>query len=145
MTPGNDDFWEVDDVIRASERVRFVEGLCVSVDDHHGMFTTGYSNLTPWRTEREVSERTLLADRPMWKASIRQTPSPLSLPPVDSDLAVRRARSGAEPENGGRRDPDDPCRLLRGPTWIEGEEPLLGLFGHVHESKAAEKSAARSA
>ena len=56
MTPGNDDFWEIDEPLLQAERVQFVEGRRVRLDDHHEMITTGYSNITPWRSPRELPE-----------------------------------------------------------------------------------------
>ena len=46
VTPGNDDFMEIDAPIQAAETVEFVEGRCVALDDTHDMLTTGYSNPT---------------------------------------------------------------------------------------------------
>ena len=56
VTPGNDDFWEIDEPLQAAERVQFVEGTRVRLDDHHEMITTGYSNITPWHSPRELPE-----------------------------------------------------------------------------------------
>ena len=50
VTPGNDDFWEIDEPLLQAERVQFVEGRRVRLDDHHEMITTGYSNITPPET-----------------------------------------------------------------------------------------------
>ena len=56
VTPGNDDFWEIDEPLKAAERVQFVEGTRVRLDDRHEMVTTGYSNITPWHSPRELPE-----------------------------------------------------------------------------------------
>ena len=56
ITPGNDDYWEIDEPLQASSTVEFVEGRCVRLNDDHEMITTGYSNITPWRSPREISE-----------------------------------------------------------------------------------------
>ena len=143
VTPGNDDFWEVDDVIRASERVQFVEGLCVRVDDHHEMITTGYSNVTPWRTEREVSEPELASRiEAMWRAveDPANAFAVIHVPPIDTALDVAPELGpelNLKAEAGGIRMTHVGSSAVR--SWIEGAQPLLGLFGHVHESKAAER------
>ena len=61
VTPGNDDFWVIDDALRDSTAVEFVEGSCVRLDDRHEMVTTGYSNITPWKSPRELDETELSA------------------------------------------------------------------------------------
>ena len=141
VTPGNDDFWEVDDVIRASERVQFVEGQCVRVNEHHEMITTGYSNFTPWKTEREVSEDDL-AKRidAMWTAveDPLNAVAVIHVPPVDTPLDVAPELGpelNLKMEAGGIRMTHVGSSAVR--SWIERAQPLLGLFGHVHESKAA--------
>ena len=59
VTPGNDDFFEIDAALAGSDVVEFVEGRCVQLDDGHEMITTGYSNLTPWNSPRELDEEAL--------------------------------------------------------------------------------------
>src|ERR1700694_2291762 len=47
VTPGNDDYFDIDDALRHSRVVEFVEGSTVRLDEHE-MITSGYSNITPW-------------------------------------------------------------------------------------------------
>ena len=61
VTPGNDDYVEVDDALQGSEVVEYVEGRCVRLSDELEMVTTGYSNITPWRSPREMDEPELLS------------------------------------------------------------------------------------
>lgn len=56
LTPGNDDIREVDDAINKSSYIINAEGKSVSLDDQHEMITSGYTNPTPWKTPRELSE-----------------------------------------------------------------------------------------
>ena len=142
VTPGNDDFWEIDDVIRASRAVQFVEGQCVRIDDRHEMLTTGYSNITPWRTEREVDEAALAKRLDgMWEsvADPANLLAVIHVPPVGTALDVA-PELGPELElkmgSGGMKMTHVGSSAVR--TWIEERQPLCGLFGHVHESKAAE-------
>jgi len=39
--PGNDDMFELDDIIKASKRVEFVEGKLFLMDEHHRMINYG--------------------------------------------------------------------------------------------------------
>jgi Icc-related predicted phosphoesterase len=143
VTPGNDDFWEVDDVIRGAESVEYVEGRRVRLDERHEMITTGYSNFTPWKTEREVSEEELASRiAGMWN-SVEDPGNALAVihvPPVDTNLDVAPALGAdlnLQAEAGGLRMTHVGSTAVR--SWIDEQQPLLGLFGHVHESKAAEK------
>jgi Icc-related predicted phosphoesterase len=44
VCPGNDDMFEIDDVIAASQHVKNVEGQLIQLDDHHEMINSGWSN-----------------------------------------------------------------------------------------------------
>jgi Icc-related predicted phosphoesterase len=143
VTPGNDDFWEIDDVLRASEVVELVEGSCVRLDDTHEMITTGFSNITPWATPREEDEDALAR---RIDAMFAQVEDPTGLvavlhcpprgteldqaPMVDSELRVKM--SGSEVRMG-------PVGSVAVRDFIRECQPLLGLHGHVHESKAAQR------
>jgi Icc-related predicted phosphoesterase len=142
VTPGNDDFWEIDAVIERSGVVQLVEGRRVHLDDRHEMITTGYSNPTPWHTEREVSENELEARlESMWRevedpvnaiAVIHAPPVETALdeaPELTDDLAIRRGPGGLRMMHVG-------SSAVR--EWIERRQPLCGLHGHVHESKGSE-------
>ena len=58
VSPGNDDEFEVDDVIRQAKAVELVEGRVVDIDGF-SMISSGWSNPTPWKTHREESEEKL--------------------------------------------------------------------------------------
>jgi uncharacterized protein len=142
VTPGNDDFFEIDEPLQSSDVVEFVEGRCVHLDEHHEMITTGYSNPTPWETPRELDENELL-DR--IEAMYADVESPESLvavlhapprsteldqaPAIDSEFRVQVQLGGVKYAAVG-------SSAVR--EFIERRQPLLGLHGHVHESKAAQ-------
>ena len=142
VTPGNDDFLSIDTVIRDAPAVHFVEGACVSLDGVHEMITTGYSNPTPWNTERELSEDDLGASlEAMWSqvgdpanavAVVHPPPVNTALdeaPELDADLGLKSGPGGLKMTHVGSSAVRD---------WVERAQPLLGLHGHVHESKATE-------
>src|ERR1700730_16922570 len=56
--PGNDDGFFIDDVIRASGVIELLEMRIVDIDGLE-MLSTGWSNETPWKTERECTEEEL--------------------------------------------------------------------------------------
>src|SRR5262249_16508933 len=56
VTPGNDDFWEIDDVLRASETGELAEGRRIRLGGGHEMIRTGFPNIPPWHSPREEDE-----------------------------------------------------------------------------------------
>jgi Icc-related predicted phosphoesterase len=139
VAPGNDDMFELDDLIRTSKRVQLVEGLVVELDEHHEMISSGWSNITPWHTYREEEGDKL---RARYKAMIAQLKNVstsvfnLHVPPygliiddapeLTEDLRPKYAGSSLVPVGS---------RAVR--EIIEEFQPLLGLFGHIHEGKGA--------
>jgi Icc-related predicted phosphoesterase len=143
VTPGNDDFWEIDDVLRDAEHVEFVEGRRVRLDEGHEMITTGYSNITPWHSPREEDEDALarridamfaeVEDPANLVAVLHCPPRGTELdhaPVIDAELRVKM--SGGEVRMG-------PVGSTAVGEFIRERQPLLGLHGHVHESKAAQR------
>src|SRR6266581_1716382 len=114
VSPGNDDEFEVDEVIRRAKAVELGEGRVVDIDGF-SMISSGWSNPTPWNTHREETEEKLsegLDEAPAIDADLRLLHGGRALRPVGS-TAVREA--------------------------IERYQPLLSLHGHIHESKGAVK------
>jgi Icc-related predicted phosphoesterase len=138
VAPGNDDFLEIDGALEGSSVVEFVEERCVSLDEDHPMITTGYSNPTPWHTERELPEDALAAKL---ERMVTQVDDPSNLvavihpppydshldyaPELDSEMRVRMTGMG-----GIRMAPVGSTAVR---SFIERHQPLLGLHGHVHE------------
>src|SRR6266581_1592274 len=114
VSPGNDDEFEVDEVIRRAKAVELGEGRVVDIEGF-SMISSGWSNPTPWNTHREETEEKLsegLDEAPAIDADLRLLHGGRALRPVGS-TAVREA--------------------------IERYQPLLSLHGHIHESKGAVK------
>jgi len=61
VCPGNDDMFEIDEVIRQSRHVELVEGKVIQLDEHHEMLNSGWTTPTPWNTHREEPEDALRA------------------------------------------------------------------------------------
>jgi Icc-related predicted phosphoesterase len=141
ITPGNDDYFEIDDPLRDSSVVEFVEGSTVALDEHE-MITTGYSNITPWGSPREIPEEQMLARLNEMNAGVARPENLIVVvhpPPFDTLLDYAPALGPdfvVELESGSPRLVPVGSTAVR--SFIESEEPLLGLHGHVHESRAAE-------
>lgn len=142
ITPGNDDFPEIDAPLLGSDVVEFVEGRCVQLDETHEMITTGYSNLTPWDSPRELDEPALQArieamardvnDRERMIMVLHPPPKDTQLdqaPEIDEEFRVQMSGGAPRMTSVG----SSAVRAV-----IEEYQPLLGLHGHVHESRAAE-------
>jgi Icc-related predicted phosphoesterase len=143
ITPGNDDFPEIDAPLQSSDVVEFVEGRCVRISDDHEMITTGYSNITPWDSPRELDESELRARIDGMFAEVSDPPNLVAVlhpPPYGTDLDkapelsedLRVQMEGNEPRLASVG-----SKAVR--EFIEERQPLIGLHGHVHESKAAER------
>jgi Icc-related predicted phosphoesterase len=142
ITPGNDDFPDIDTVLSGSDVVEFVEGRRVQLDEKHEMITTGYSNLTPWDSPRELDEPELqerieamvmdVQDRDRMIMVLHPPPKDTQLdqaPEIDEEFRVQMSGGAPRMTSVG----SSAVRAV-----IEGYQPLLGLHGHVHESKAAQ-------
>jgi Icc-related predicted phosphoesterase len=139
VAPGNDDMFELDDLIRSSKHVELVEGQIIELDGHHEMITSGWSNPTPWHTYREEDEPAL---RARFDAMISQLKDPrqsvfnLHAPPYGTTLDdVPELTEDLTPMLGGRSLVPVGSHAVR--DVILEHQPLLGLHGHIHEGKGA--------
>ncbi len=141
VCPGNDDSYEVDDVVRQARCVELAEGRVVELGDGFVMISTGWSNVTPWQTHREASEpelsekiEAMAAMVQAQKHDLRRTVFNLHCPPygsnldeapeIDADLNVREAgRSMIPVGSTAVRD-----AILK-------YQPVVSLHGHIHEGK----------
>jgi uncharacterized protein len=138
--PGNDDPYEIDDVIRdrGGDRVVLMEGEVIEVAPGHEMMTTGWSNPTPWHTHREFDEPALrehiddmarrLANPATAIFNIHVPPYDTAIdtaPSLDENLSVRTSMGAQITAPVG-------STAVR--EALEAYQPLLSLHGHVHES-----------
>lgn len=139
VAPGNDDMFELDDLIRTAKYVHLAEGEVIELDKHHEMINSGWSNITPWHTYREEEEDKL---RVRFDAMISQLKDPrnsvfnLHSPPYGSTLDdVPELTEDLTPKLGGRSLVPVGSTAVR--DVIKEYQPLLGLHGHIHEGKGA--------
>ena len=137
VCPGNDDFFEVDDVVREAKSVTLAEGRVVSLGYHLTMISTGWSNRTPWKTHRELDEPDLLRKLEAMAAEV-----------PDIDACVFNMHCPAQgtgldeaPELDENMRPKFAGHVLAavGSTAvrdvIKEYQPPLALFGHIHEAR----------
>lgn len=137
VAPGNDDMFELDDLISTSKHVQLVEGQVVELDKHHEMISSGWSNITPWHTYREEDEEKL---RARYDAMLPKLKNPrnsvfnLHVPPYGSNLdEVPELTEDLKPKHAGRSLVPVGSHAVR--EVIDEYQPLVGLFGHIHEGK----------
>ena len=139
VSPGNDDMFELDDLVRASKLVQLVEGMVVQLDANHEMISSGWSNVTPWHTYREESEEQLQARFDAMLAKLknpRQSVFNIHVPPYGSCLdEAPELTADMKPKDAGRSLIPVGSHAVR--KIVDQYQPLLGLFGHVHEGKGA--------
>ncbi len=137
VCPGNDDAPEIDDAIRQSRYVELAEGRLVDLGDGYGMLSTGWSNITPWKTYREASEPELAAKiEAMIQPGIdmRRTVFNFHCPPYGSNLdEAPQVDEQLHVKDAGR------ALIPVGSTAVRDAilkyQPLLSLHGHIHEGK----------
>jgi uncharacterized protein len=137
VSPGNDDQFEVDEIISGARRVRLAEGKVVEFGDFQ-MVSTGWSNRTPWDTYREEDEDDL-AERLRKMTSQVTTPPEKTIynfhcPPYGTGLDdAPEIDENMRPKHGGRSLVPVGSKAVR--EAIEEGQPTLALHGHIHEAK----------
>ncbi len=141
VCPGNDDMLEIDEAIRASRHVEIAEGRVIQLDDHHEMISTGWSNPTPWNTHREESDEALGQRIEAIAAQLKDPRNAvfnLHAPPYGSGLDdAPELTKDMRPAYAGRSLVPVGSKAVL--AAIEKYQPLLGLFGHIHEAKGTRK------
>jgi len=143
ITGGNDDPWDISSLLKSSDYIIDPEDQVVQIDDYHEMVSSGLSNLTPWRCPRDVSEEEL---RIKIEESISQVQNMercifnLHCPPYNTgiDTAIELDENLRPVSQGGQfKEIPVGSRAVR--ACIEKYQPLLGLHGHIHESRGSIK------
>lgn len=143
MTGGNDDLTEIKPIIRASDYVIDPEDVIVELDGKYEMLSLGWSSPTPWLTPRECSEDQLhdmIESRAAQVKDMKRCVFNIHVPPIDTllsecmkldkDLKPIMVGGEAEMTSGGSSSVS---------KAIEKYQPLLGLFGHIHEARGSIK------
>ena len=142
ITPGNDDPLEADAVLAAHPRVECPEAELCDLGPV-AMASLGVVPYTPWNTERETSEEDLgkqisaMLDRvPEGKEAILN----IHCPPYASGLDdAPELDDTLKPVIRGGRPSIIPVGSTAVREAIRRHQPVVGLHGHIHESRAAQK------
>lgn len=141
ITGGNDDPLEVTQVIKEfkSEHVTNPEGEVVRLNDHE-MISCGYGNITPWKCPRDIPEDELadkIEDMVSQVEDVGNCIFNFHIPPINStlDTCVKLDTSVMPPKPIIGENISAGSIAVR--KAIEKYQPLLGLHGHIHESRGA--------
>lgn len=141
VCPGNDDMFEVDDVIKQSKHVELVEGKVTPLDEHHEMISAGWSTPTPWHTPREESEDQLRHRIQLMIDQLKDVKNSvfnLHNPPYGSGLdEAPELTKDMRPAYAGRSLVPVGSHAVF--ELIDKYQPLLTLHGHIHEGKGTRK------
>jgi Icc-related predicted phosphoesterase len=143
VNAGNDDPAQVDDVIRESSYVQFLEGTVMKLPDGTELASCGYANQTPWDCPRDLPEEELeirLSDVVNRLSDPAHAILNFHCPPYDSvidtgpvlgpDMRLKTGAAGVLTAPVGSK----ACRRV-----IDRVQPMLGLHGHIHESRGTFK------
>jgi Icc-related predicted phosphoesterase len=140
ISPGNDDLLGIEDILSSSKRIRCPEGETVHVTEDIEMISTGFANLTPWACPRDISEEELRAKIEGMASKVENMKRCIfnlhappygsgldSAPELDSTLKpVTKAGTVVIASVGSKAVRES----------IEKFQPMIGLHGHIHESRS---------
>jgi len=143
VSPGNDDRVEIDEVLKADDRVIYPLKKVVYIDDHP-MISCEWVNSTPWNTPRECPDEEL--EKLLVEEEFNRVDSYENLiccfhaPPYNThlDIATKLDKNLKPVTRFGL-----PVKTHVGSKAVrksfEKYQPLLGLHGHIHESKGSDR------
>lgn len=137
MAPGNDDPMEMDAILEASKVMQSASMKNLDVLGHE-MITIAHTSPTPWDTPREWSEEEMARNIDKLASTIKNMEKAIFNfhdPPYGTmlDYAPKlkdMRQSAGEVEHVGSKAVAEK---------IKQYQPFLGLHGHIHESRAAQK------
>jgi Icc-related predicted phosphoesterase len=138
VCPGNDDMFEIDEILEQSRTLELAEGRVLDLPGGFQLASTGWSNRTPWDTHREEDEDSLAL-------RIRAMVDKVTAPPERVIFNFHCPPHGTSLDEAPALDDElqivSAGRVLKhvGSTAvreaIEEAEPALAVHGHIHESR----------
>ena len=140
LNGGNDDIWEIDDIIEQSPCVSFAESKVIDIGGFY-LVSMGWTNPTPWNTFREAPEDVLTTKIDAVVSSIPDMSRAVfnfHAPPYGTGLDEAPALdANMRPIHGGAVMKPVGSTAVR--AAILKYQPPLSLHGHIHESKGVRK------
>ncbi len=143
ISPGNDDILDIDRELNSSSTVINPEEKVISIDGEHEMITLGTTNRTPWRSPREVDEDVLEGKIESMAREVRAMDRAIfniHVPPIDTqiDQAPKLDENLAPVLSGGQIQMTSAGSVATRKSILR-HQPLIGLHGHIHESRGIAK------
>lgn len=140
ISPGNDDIFEIDQVLNSSKYVINPERRIVSLDGEYEMITLGYANHTPWHSPREVDEGVLESWIEEMAGQLKKPENSIfniHVPPRDTPIdQAPKVSEDLKPVVAAGHVVMTSAGSVATRRMIDKYQPLVGLHGHIHESKA---------
>ncbi|MEM3698023.1 MAG: metallophosphoesterase [Candidatus Bathyarchaeia archaeon] len=139
IMPGNDDDYAIDPLLEGHEIVANPNEKIISINGHE-MLSLGFSNMTPWKCPRDITEEELKSKIDSLASKIGRMETAIfniHVPPYGTtiDLAPELDRNlrPIPAGGGGVVMTNVGSKTVR--EAIKQYQPLIGLHGHVHDSK----------
>lgn len=143
VCPGNDDRFDVDELIANHKNVINAEGKIIDVDDSHEMVSCGWVNPSPWKTAREEEEDKLEQRLESYISKVKNVKTAIfnfHAPPFESKLdEAPLLDKDLNPIIQGGSVVMVPVGSKAVRKTIEKHQPFLALHGHIHESSGSMK------
>lgn len=140
LNGGNDDIFEIDEMIESSPCVTFAEGKVLDLGGF-SMVSMGWTNPTPWDTFREAPEDELagkIEAVAQHVPDMGRTIFNFHAPPYGTGLDDAPALDeNLRPMHGGAVMKAVGSVAVR--DAINEHQPLLSVHGHIHESRGVKK------
>jgi Icc-related predicted phosphoesterase len=143
MMPGNDDIWEIDEILSSSKRMINPLKKVVGVEYGYQIISLDYVNPTPWNTPREADENEIMKMLEKYLEKIENMEKVICnfhCPPYSTniDLAPKLDKKLRPVYKFGELELQHVgSKSIR--KFMEKYSPLLGLHGHIHEAEGYDK------
>jgi uncharacterized protein len=144
VAAGNDDLFEVDDIIAGSKLVENHDGKVCDLGNGIDLLGIGYSNMTPWKCPRDISEEELTKIIDEVASQVKQYERSIfdiHVPPFDT--GIDQAPQLTEDMRIALDPVGQPKMIPVGSTAVREAilkyQPMLSLHGHIHESSGIRK------
>ncbi len=139
ISPGNDDIFEIDQVLNSSSFVVNPEEKVVDLGGGQEMITLGYANRTPWHSPREADEEVLQSKIERMASELNHPETSifnLHVPPIDTPIdQAPKVDSDLKPVVNAGHVVMTSAGSIATRNAILKYRPLAGLHGHIHEAK----------
>ncbi|MEM3921299.1 MAG: phosphoesterase [Desulfurococcaceae archaeon] len=143
IMPGNDDYPEVGRVLENSNLIINPEEKIVELGGKYEMISIGFSNITPWRSPRETSEEKLEEKLENLASKLKRVSESIfnvHIPPHNTPIDLAPLLDNTlKPILSGGQLLMTHVGSIAVRRVIEKYQPLVGLHGHIHESRGIVK------